>query len=287
MLSYSKLEQFPLSWYDDLIRIGNISSDNANHYFHALFFGYKSFRDMEFEHRIEYIKKERARIADEITLEEWQKYGTYTNGAILKLYPKIFSTFINEPHNKIFQKIVPNLNDVCIEIFDSIVSDDDNAKQFIFSEFLQQFTLHLDDIEKHEQKIIEKTKKLKCIELFQKFITHVWNQSEKNAFHDFIESIRNENTQIEIYSIPLLLAHINAHVFFIDAELKDVISFNEYYEELLSRDLEQNIVLYFHSPFHFESIGVMNILEDNNVMITRLLYNDHPFIQKCRERFFS
>jgi len=281
MLNYGKLEKFPLEWYTNLIRIGNINTDNPNHFFHAVFYSLKSFRDLSFEDRLEYIKNKRNEIAEQISISEWKKYDIDTQ-LIINAFQKYFQKSIKNPQNKIFEKIVPDIDKIFDEI--NINNDDDDNKQLYLSQLSSFFLNKLYMIEKKEHKSIDKDKKLKCIQLFNSFLEHVWNETEESIFNDFILLIKDENKMIDIYLLPLIISYLPYNIYFIDYEMKDVISFNDFYENLISiNNKNENIILLYQSPSHFECLGIMDVMENETVMISRILSNTHPFILKCRE----
>lgn len=286
MLNYGKLEKFPLEWYTNLIRIGNINTENPNHFFHAVFFSIKSFRDLSFQERLEYIKIKRKEISEQITISEWKKYDIDTQ-LIINSFQKHFEKCIKDPQNKIFEKIVPDIDDIFNEI--NINEDDNNSKQMYISQLSNLFLNKLYMIEKKEHKLIDKEKKLKCVQLFNSFVEYVWNDTEEAIFNQLIELIEDENKTIDMYLLPLIISYLPYSIYFIDYEMKDVISFNDFYENMISTSNknDQNIILLYQNPSHFECLGVMDLMENETVMISRILSNTHPFILKCRERLLS
>lgn len=291
VLEIGRLEKFICKRFNNLVRIGNMNSENPNHFWNALFYAFKEFRDMSSEDKINYIKEERNKLSDKIKKNEWISYsdGFHSNHNILYEFGRIIIS--EENTDNVALRIFQNRNEVIDNIIADI-SDFDNIKTIVNNDLNTHYDNILMDIEKRENKIISTTKKQKCKDIFQTYIQNVWQRSIDNSFIQFKKDIKDPQYYIEFFMLPFILYNLNLKVFFIDNRLQDVVSLNEYYDHLMkSTSLEHSedetfILLLFHPDTNtYESLGQMyRDKEENKVIISRLFNFDDDIIQTCFTR---
>lgn len=303
VLELGRLEKFICKRFNNLVRIGNISSENPNHFWNALFYAFKEYRDMSFEEKMNYIKEQRIKLSEKIIKKDWISYsdGFHSNHNILYEFGRIIVVDENSVDN-VALKIFQNRNEIIDHII-SEISDFDNIKTIVNNDLEKHYDILLSNIEKKENKIISSTKKQKCKEIFQKYINNVWQQATDNAFIQFKHDIKDTQHSIEFFMLPFILSNLNLKTFFIDNRLQDIVSLNEYYESFMKSGYEQTghtasnntdiisedqtyIVLLFHPDTNtYESLGQMfRNKEDNQVIISRLFNFDDEIIQICFTR---
>jgi len=282
VLSLGRLEKFPSSLIENLVRIGNVSCENPNNFWNAIFFGFKSYRELTFQERMSFIQDERGRIADLMSQKEWLMYsdGFHANRHILYVFKE---NFVNDNKKNIVLKVIPNRT-VFLENLNEI---EDSSKYF--QELERRYEETLVNLEKLEHKQIPIEKKKQCILLFQKYIQDLWKHSSKLAFEEFTDSIRDVNVSIPFYMIPLILKHLSFFVFIMDQDGSTILSLNSYYENIMKESTEKECVLIVGNENGFESLGVMeqNTNDSNTVLITRLFPKNHPITQICYKRIIK
>jgi hypothetical protein len=283
-LEYGKLEKYPIEWCPNFIRIGNIDEKNPNHFFHAINYGFKSFRELSYDDKIKYIEKQRHDIANKITKDKWSSFGFYNT---LQLFQ---SNVFKYRHNdlekyEIILKIIPSMDEMILQVFKNISIQEIELKQIVFQEFKQLFSIYLDDIETKENKNLSHDKKNKCKSLFQDYLDIIWTYSENLAFSNFMQELKNPKSCIDFYLLPLIISYLPFNIFFIDNDTKDIISLNEFYDHFLKTQKNDiNVFILYKYPSYFESLGIMEIMENGNAMISRLFTSDSDIIQKCLQK---
>jgi hypothetical protein len=168
----------------------------------------------------------------------------------------------------------------------SIDIHDYKIKNIIIEELMSIFKIYLNDLEKNEQKKISSEKKLKCNVIFKYYLEQIWNMAEETSFEEFIKEVRDPYKIFDLYYIPFIISYLPFNIYFIEDSSKDIISISNHYDKLLlQQKYNTNIVLLYHSPLQFESLGVMQY-DGDNAIINRQFTNDHEFIHKCHDKIY-
>lgn len=292
VLELGKLEIYPCQFLENLVRIGNISRDNPNHFWNALFSAFRPYRDLTYKEKMTYIKTERNRIASSIKMEDWLRYGDgfQSNHMIFDHFRNEFVNCCENEDGKptaIIMRILQNKE----RFIDKIEVKDYNVemKKWLLDEMSKRFNSRLDDTETHEKKKIPRDKRDKCTLLFRSYIDKLWKESTEKLFADFIEDVRDTESTIPFYFIPLILGYLNFHVFFVDAKGQDVLSINKHYLKKIMETKETCILVLCDSKTQiFEALGVIDPNEDDEdhktVCLTRVFEMDDPIAQICYKR---
>ena len=144
-LEYGKLEKYPIEWCPNFIRIGNIDINNPNHFFYAINYGFKSFRELSYDDKMTFISTQRKEISEKITKEKWSSFGFHQ--IVQNFQSNIFQ--YNVEKYDIILKIISDINNMKTHIFENMSIQD---KQMIFQEFQLSFSMYLNEIESKEQK---------------------------------------------------------------------------------------------------------------------------------------
>jgi len=291
VLELGKMEIYPCQLLDNLVRIGNISRDNPNHFWNALFFAFKSYRDMTYKERMSYIKDQRKKIASSIDLKEWLVYGNgfQSNHQIFEEFRKQF-TEADPSSSKAIELILRIVKDRQVFLEKLNMSDYHvDMKDVVRKEMTKSFERRLNDTEKDEGKTIPSEKREKCVALFQTYVTKLWTRATDTVFQRFVEDLQDSEWTLPFYLVPLVLSYVDFHVFFVDVRGQDVLSINDHYEKVLQTPKEQCIlVLYDIKTQGYESLSVMDPNEDDEdqktVCLTRVFELDDPIAQICYKR---
>ena len=73
VLELGKLQKYSCKFYDGkLVRQGNIHAENPNHFWNALFYAFKEYRNLpSLNEQIEYIQKRKTEMAKKMTKKEF------------------------------------------------------------------------------------------------------------------------------------------------------------------------------------------------------------------------
>lgn len=284
VLELGKLQKYSCLFSDEkMVRQGNLHTENPNHFWNALFFAFKDYRNLaSLNEQIEYIQTRRTDLAKKITKKEWSIYMESHS----QILPEFTRRFVDDKKmNPILLKLLPN-KEVLMDDILSQLSEYDNLLETITKELVQSFLQELSNVEKTEKKKISQEKKDKCVEMFKKYIQDIWKQSEDVVFHNFVNDVQDIHKSIDVYSIPLFLSILNLKVFFIDYKTRDLLLWNEFYESFMKtdNDCDNYILLLSHDNILFESLGVIYPDDDKNVQVCRLFTKEDEIIQQCYDR---
>lgn len=286
-LEYGKLEKFSCKFIKNLVRIGNVHPENPNHFWNAIFYGFKSYRDLSQPEKYNYIESQRDYLSSKITKQEWLHYsdGFHSHRQITSRFRDLFlksNDKIYSPSISIILKLITNKEiflEKCMEEYE------DHESTLLIDIMSQEFIHILPRIEHQERKTLSKDKKTKCEQLFKNFMTDLWNQATDDSFNDFIQCVKDINISIPFFMIPLVLTHLDFHVFFFDYKSGDILSLNDYYETMIEKNPKVSCVFILYDGQSYESLGVIDDEENGNmVKIHRLFKTEDPIPQLCYKR---
>jgi hypothetical protein len=284
VLELGKLQKYSCLFSDDkLVRQGNLHVENPNHFWNALFYAFKEYRNLSsLNEQIEYIQRRRTELAKQIVKKDWSIY----NESHSQILPEFTRRFVNDTKmNPIIMKLLSNKETIMDDILCEL-SEYDNLYETISKALQDTFFEELGKIEKTEKKKISQEKKDKCLDIFKRYIQDIWKQAEDVVFTNFINDLQDIHKGIDVYNIPFFLSILNIKVFFIDYKTRDLLLWNEYYESFMKTDNEcDNFVLILsHDNILFESLGVIYPDDDKNVQVCRLFTKEDEIIQACYNR---
>ena len=110
LLELGKLQKYSCLFCKNLVRQGNVHSENPNHFFFAVFSAFKDFRNLSKNEQLEYIQQKRNIITTQISHEQWLNYmdGFYSQHKILQEFIRQFLNPLCSSTTPIFHKILVN-----------------------------------------------------------------------------------------------------------------------------------------------------------------------------------
>jgi len=280
---------------------------NGSCFFYSLYYGLKTFRDLNDEEKLNYIREKRARLSEELTTEGWLELQ---NGSIallqfsstlrIMIYTMTFllesekeveilqNHGINIEHLKILnellnitvmdKKLFPRFDMECIRP-QNLENDNTLLYHYLKSTFVNIYRgIIEEEIELLEMNVnVPKwtlEKKEKIINTLTNVSNGIFSYVCERAIKDFKEEIKNVEIWLNIYQFYYILNSTQSHmnIFIIDANtMLPYIGLDMSYDE----SLPCVVILYF-SDHHFESIGIE---KKKSKKIYRTLPFDDPFIQ--------
>lgn len=320
-LEYAKLEKLNSKRFESLVRIGNMKHNSPYHIWNALFYGFKSYRNLRFQDKMEYIAEQRIKVAANISREEWNEYGN-TSHIILREFRKLFvadddSDFVpalSDTEKEIDTQALRQTR-LCVDLFSQRVHvlDDvianiqsyENVKESLIKELVKRYDQKLTEIEHDEQKEIQPAQRQKCIRIFSRYLSNTWDAAKDKAYRKLAKSLKDRTKHIDLQMLPLVLRALPFKVFFIDPVKDDIVCLDESYREnMQSTDTTENqiyVVLLMHREEQaFESLGIYsdadldfddelvkpgaNAKPLKNIRISRLFTRDDEVIETCFQR---
>lgn len=292
VLELGDIELYPCPLIDNLVRIGNISRDNPNHFWHALFSAFRPYREKTYKEQMMYLYEQRKRIAGDILIQDWLDYGHgfQSNRMIFDEFRTLFIKYDLKKYGKIGEivtKIVADregfIGKIRVKEFDTKVMGR------ILDQMTKTFDERLNDTEKIENRKLPMEKREKCIVAFRNLCENLWKIATEKAFQMFMDDMNNMELSIPFYLVPFMLGYLDFHVFFINSCGKDVLSINDHYENILSRPQEKCIIVLFDSTTQtYEPMGVVDPNDEDeqsrSVLLTRVFSVDDDVSQICYKR---
>lgn len=291
VLEYGKLERYPCPLLPNLVREGNLGRDNPNHFWNALFSPFRDYRDRTFKEKMAFIRTERERIGNAIGMDEWLVYadGIHTNQAILQLFRSSFMTFeSNDVLMSMVMQLVGGRETFMNEMEQGIPLNRTHVecRTWVCHRMTKLLLQRLEEMEKKEGRHMPMDKKDKCVARFGKTMSDLWDTCVRAVYTKFVEDLKDSETSIASFFLPLILGHIDYHVFFVDARGKHVLRMNDHYERILrDRPKDECVLLLYDTKTHlFECLGVMMEMsdDDESVCVCRVFDTDEdPIAEIC------
>lgn len=282
VLEFDRLEKYPCPLIENLVRVGNVHPENPHHFWNALFYAFKAYRSMSTPERWKYIEHQRETIADRMNRKEWLAYtdGFHAQRIILRHFKTRFLDNRLE-HDlakdvQIVLRIIPD-RDAFLELVLHELGSSPTMPQEFLQAMSRTYSLALKDVEVRESKSIPMEKRVRCEQVFIKFVHEVWHASTEEAFQEFVEDVRNPQAVLPFFMVPFLLKYLDFHVFFLDHRTHDILSLNESYETDLRQRSLKHAVLVLYDGKTFESLGVARIVDDESTAVEESM--DHEKVE--------
>lgn len=280
---------------------------NGSCFFYSLYYGFKTFRDLNEEEKLNFIRDKRKMLSEELTTEKWLELQNgsiallqfsstlriliYTISFLLeseKEVAKLERHDINIEHLKILNELltVSVMDKKLFPRFDMELMQPQNLENdnrllyhYIRSAFVNIYkniiTEEIDSLESNVN--VPKwsmEKKTKIIETLTNVSYGIFSYVCERALDDFKEEIRNVEIWLNIYQFYYVInsGYEAFNIFILDANtMLPYIGLDIEYDE----SLPCVVILYF-SDHHFESVGVEK--QKSKKIYRTLPYHD-PFIQ--------
>lgn len=280
---------------------------NGSCFFYSLYYGFKTFRDLNDNEKLNFIKDKRKSLSDELTIEKWLELQNgsiallqfssilrimiYTMTFLLeceKEVKKLEKYGINIEHLKILnelltisimdKKLFPRFDMECIHP-EHLENDNTLLYHYLQSTFVSIYkTIITEEIDLLEMNVNvpkwSEEKKSKIIDTLSLVSNGIFSYVCNRAINDFKEEIRNVEIWLNIYQFYYVLnsTQHNMNIFIIDANtMLPYVGLDVEYDE----NLPCVVILYF-SDHHFESMGIEK--KKSKKIYRTLPYHD-PFIQ--------
>lgn len=280
---------------------------NGSCFFYSLYYGFKTFRDLNDNEKLDFIQEKRKTLSDELTIEKWLKLQNgsiallqfsstlrimiYTMTFLLeseKEVKKLEKHGINIEHLKILnelltvsimdKKLFPRFDMECIHP-DNLENDHTLLYHYLQSIFVNIYkTIITEEIDLLEMSVNvpkwSEEKKSKIIDTLTTVSNGIFSYVCQRAIDDFKEEIQNVEIWLNIYQFYYVLnsTQHNMNIFIVDANtMLPYVGLDVEYDE----HLPCVVILYF-SDHHFESIGIEK--KKSKKIYRTLPYHD-PFIQ--------
>jgi hypothetical protein len=282
-------------------------------FFHAVYYAFRSFRNLSADEKNMYIKKKRKELADHISVATWFQIQ---NGDVaflqiiemMRIMVYLIPSFLTDPKETsvlMSYNIDTKVLEVLFHLLDPTQVDgqmlpdwDVECCKMEKKEMSKDILLHRmkskwhqiyqDNIRKAIQQIeqdldpgVEKmceTKKLAVVHKLSELSYFLFDFVVEKALLNFKEDISNYTTWINTFHYLYLVESMNldADILFMDATTGLPYEGMRYFS-LESKATNYLVLLYF-PDYHFESLGETTTMHGKKV-INRIFPSDHPFIQ--------
>ena len=276
VLEFDRLEKYPCSLVENLVRVGNLHPENPNHFWNALFYGFKSYRSLTVSERLQYIQHQRDVVADRMVMQEWMSYaeGFHAHRQILAQFRESFLSSPVEQGQRqgqwgsgdggataIVLRPIPDRHAFLENVLHEVGTPTSTFPTVFLQTMNKLYDTVLTDLEVREGKTIPVEKRTRCQDVLTKYTHELWHVSTESAFHAFTETLRDPHVMIPFYMIPYVISYLDFHVFIMDHARQDLLSLNEYYEAHLQKRALDHCVLLLYDGKTFESLGVIRPTE--------------------------